>query len=231
MQDEKKYSDSDVFRAVKNLAKLAADNSANSVYAVLSRAFNDDTITKDLLQKALSIPEDRQAEFDSIYKELVPGDRAIFLQATHLEDLENLKACLSEFRRAEYGASVLYESAKAAEPEFFFPRLFCVEVISTAVRNNRRVYACRLVNDDGSHADIPMYCPEENMFVSEADVRDVQRIYLDNKTKSLDWLKEIGEAKISELRDIINRLQTSINSDAQDAFKSVKAYGLHDESA
>jgi len=226
MLEDKKYSESQIKNTIKNLARLVSSDQNNSIFVALSRVLSDDEFLSPKLKAALEIADDNQAqkEFDETYKELTKGDHAVFLQATHTDIFENLKNCLNEFRRSEYGASSIYAESKSLEPEFFFPRLFQVKVVDTAIRNNRRLYLCKLTDDDAGASDVPMACPEENMFVSQQDILDVERVYRSNLDRSVQWLKAVGDVKTSELKDIITKLTNSIEADQSSSLRSLEAY-------
>lgn len=224
------YSREQVHAALKNLSKIVkTTTNDSSIFTVLSRAFgNDDSPMLGLVDEALKSSEspDAQAAFDGVYKELAEGDLAIYLQSTHTDMFELFKNCLSEFRAGEYGQSYKYERAKAIEPEFFFPRLFCVKICESGLRNGKRYYFARIVQENGNLEDIPLVCPEENLFVSEEDIENVRAIYSRNVELSTAWLDELLSVKSEELRNFARNLVNDLQADAPTSIAAFDIYGL-----
>jgi len=106
----------------------------------------------DLLRSFSATPK-----YAGLKYNLQPGDRALYLQASCLEEMVALKKSLSEFNYANYENSAIYEKARAAEPVFFFPRIFCIEILANPETDGIRARdKWLLANLPGTHPDKPV---------------------------------------------------------------------------
>lgn len=226
----KTYSEEQILMALTNVSKaVRTKTNDTSLFATLSRGFSPESPLIPLLKESLSAttnPESQQA-FDNLYRELSPGDLAVFLQATHQEEFFAIKDLLSGLRVSKYGLTPAYTRAKDLEPSFFFPRLFLVKVKATAPHEpgTPRKYLCDIVDKTGKNSNMPpILCPEENMFVSEDDIETVRNLYTDNVKASTAWLDEMCAVKTEELKSYITRLLSAITEDFDASLEAVESF-------
>jgi hypothetical protein len=232
MQDQT-YSINQLLKGVENLSKrLKHDPDSSSLFTALQRAFSPESPLLPALKESILAAQDDQSQtsFDNVYKDLKIGDMAIYLQATHKEIFEKLKTSLQEFGISEYGSSQDHELALKLEPTYFFPRLFCVRVIDKGIRNNRPMYFCKIVSDNPiEQSELTLVCPEEDLFVSEDDIKIVRSLYQTNTDNSVKWLEEINSIKSKSLRALTGNLADAIQEDIPNSLESFEIYGLHPE--
>ena len=224
-EQPKTYTIEQLQVALANLKIIPSQIAPFSVYHVLNRAFNPkDGEFAQALQSELESPSPDKQE--SLVKELKAGDRAMYLQTSSDEKLEALKRCISEdFRRPKYGESSIYSRAAELESELFFPRLYCVEIVS--YHPHHKYYYAKVVRIDGKLEEPALACPPENLFVTESELDTVRQIYQANIDKSLRWLDEIFAVKTSELKHIIDKLTNSILAESKDSQEALNTYGLN----
>lgn len=217
-----------------------ANDILRSVLTQLGTETVDTTTITQLLQEALQKMEAGVPRHQLRYA-LKPGDRALFLQASCLDEMQALKHSLAEFQHANYETSAIYEKARAMEPQIFFPRVFCVEII-TAPDNakfsafvnqefDQDSYFARIVSELPTIDCFPIKVSKQALFVSEDDVAELRSLYKKNIGDTLAWLEVMEHVKRYELERKFTRIRENMDQESKDSLKAFDVYGLNvDES-
>ena len=219
------FTEQHVREALKSISRRNKDKSLSSLTdLVLSR------ISPDQLLEDLNIAKTKSVDLTPIPSDdgfnFKPGDRAIYLHDSNAEQFTAIRDCLTEFRRSEYGESAIYERAKANEPDLFYPRAYCVEVVEPQYNSGFRRYVCKIVDPSlPSQANLPITCPEEDLFYSR-DELEVAKNSLDiDSAKTVEWIQEVIDVKIEELRSIGRKLIEEMNRDREDSHRAFEIHG------